>query len=500
MKKIIDIVKKNWFFLLLVIPFVSICIVNRFQRNDTWFLLNCGRYVFGHGIPHVDPFTIHEGLNYVMQQWLTSVVFYGIFKVLGKYGLLYFTLLMSIVLMVLYYRLCYLVSKNKLLSILITAIVFYMSSIFIILRPQLFTYLLLIIEVICLEKYVVKSNWKYLIPLPFLSILLINFHASMWLFLFIFILPFMVEGIINLKKKSFRIKPLIIVSLIMFVCGFINPYGWNGITYIFKSYNIPEISELVEEMKSIQLDQKLGKYLIFSIFAIVLLLNYVKKNKLCLRHLFFIVGTALLAFMHYKCFVYFALFGLYSVPLLIKELKFDIKLNNKYFVSLIKGLTIGLSCLLVVTFVYTVYQLHKNYKFEESSQVKEVTDYIIDNYDKDEVILFVDYDYGGYTEYRGLKSYLDPRAELFSEKLNGKENILKEALILENATDDYYEKFLTRYNFTHLIVSSYLDNFIAYLKKSDDYVLEYEQSLGNNVGNVTINYLFVKKDISIKEK
>ena len=99
-----------------------------------------------------------------------------------------------------------------------------------------------------------------------------------------------------------------------------------------------------------------------------------------------------------------------------------------------------------------------------------------------------------------MKSYLDPRAELFSEKLNGKENILKEALILENATDDYYEKFLTRYNFTHLIVSSYLDNFIAYLKKSDDYVLEYEQSLGNNVGNVTINYLFVKKDISIKEK
>ena len=44
--------------------------------NDIWFLLNNGRYVINSGIPVVDPFTIHEGLKYVMQQWGTSLFFY----------------------------------------------------------------------------------------------------------------------------------------------------------------------------------------------------------------------------------------------------------------------------------------------------------------------------------------------------------------------------------------------------------------------------------------
>ena len=38
-------------------------------NSDAWFLLNHGRYVASFGIPHVEPFTLHEGFHFVMQQW-----------------------------------------------------------------------------------------------------------------------------------------------------------------------------------------------------------------------------------------------------------------------------------------------------------------------------------------------------------------------------------------------------------------------------------------------
>jgi hypothetical protein len=42
--------------------FSGLMLQNKAIDNDTHFLLNSGRYVMEHGIPHVEPFTMHEGL------------------------------------------------------------------------------------------------------------------------------------------------------------------------------------------------------------------------------------------------------------------------------------------------------------------------------------------------------------------------------------------------------------------------------------------------------
>ena len=59
--------------LLLLIPCLTI---GKNLNNDIWFILNCGKYVVQNGIPNIEPFTIHEGLSFVMQQWLTAVIFW----------------------------------------------------------------------------------------------------------------------------------------------------------------------------------------------------------------------------------------------------------------------------------------------------------------------------------------------------------------------------------------------------------------------------------------
>ena len=186
--KIINFIKEKWLWTLYVLPFMSFCTRNSRVDNDLWFLLNNGRYVFNHGIPHIDPFTIHKGLHYVMQQWLSSLCFYSVYRFFGKYGLLTLNIIFFIIIAFILYKLCYLVIKNKTIVVFTNIIILFLSTPFIVLRPQSITYIILLLETYLLEKYSQNNNSKYLIPLPFLSILLINCHITMWYFQFIFLI------------------------------------------------------------------------------------------------------------------------------------------------------------------------------------------------------------------------------------------------------------------------------------------------------------------------
>ena len=94
------------------------------------------------------------------------------------------------------------------------------------------------------------------------------------------------------------------------------------------------------------------------------------------------------------------------------------------------------------------------------------------NYDLNEVRLFTKFDNGGYFEYRGIKCYIDGRAELFLKKFNHKEEIMDEyyEIFAERLYD--YEAFLNKYHFTHLFVDTDSD-FHDYLMESDDYEVVY---------------------------
>ena len=41
---------------LLFLLFIPCILIRRVLDNDTWFLLNSGRYVMEHGIPYIEPF------------------------------------------------------------------------------------------------------------------------------------------------------------------------------------------------------------------------------------------------------------------------------------------------------------------------------------------------------------------------------------------------------------------------------------------------------------
>lgn len=499
MNKIKSFYKNNWIFLLWIIPFVLICIKNRIPDNDIWFLLTLGRYVVQEGIPHIDPFTIHEGLSYIMQQWTSASIFWLIFSKLGKKAFLILIYFVSFTLFFLFYKLCHTVSKNKYLSVIITTIVFTLISEYIILRPQIFTYIFLLSEILLVELYISKKNKKYLYPLPIISFLQVNFHASMWYFQFVFLLPFLLNSI-NIKNvtiEKVNIKPILIVMIFMIIAGLINPYGIEALTYIFKSYGINSINTIVSEMRAPNFIYWKVKVFLGYIFLFVLLLCFNKKVRLDIRYFLFFCGGTLLGFMHLKMFPFTIMIYSYVLAYAIKDIKkIKIKIFNKKWVkALNNGITIGISLSLIISFFYTIYLSLNNYDFQVSSNIRHCTDYILDNYDKDDIILYVNFNNGGYTEYKGLKSYIDGRAELFFKKFNNKEDIFDEWIAITKSTDDsVYEEFINKYQFTHIISEPTVNyNFDKFLQNNDNYELVYTEYFIPETEDVPLMKVYVKK-------
>ena len=92
---------------------------------------------------------------------------------------------------------------------------------------------------------------------------------------------------------------------------------------------------------------------------------------------------------------------------------------------------------------------------------------------KENIKLYTDFDDGAYAEYRGIKTYIDARAEIFLKSFNHQTDIFYEFYLVHEGKIDFKE-FLNKYQFTHLLVKK--DSYIySYLKLNKDYQIFYQQ-------------------------
>ena len=129
----------------------------------------------------------------------------------------------------------------------------------------------------------------------------------MWFLQFLFMIPFIINGIKFKKWKlgDYEIKPILISLLFMFFVGFINPYGYKAIVYIFNSYGIDYINSYVTEMFPLTFSNLNCKILILCLCFILFCFNFFKNRKVEIRHLLLLFGTMLMAFMNTKSLPYF---------------------------------------------------------------------------------------------------------------------------------------------------------------------------------------------------
>ena len=369
------------------------------------------------------------------------------------------------------YKLCMLLSDNRYsLSVLISTIVTtLLAASFITSRPHIFTFAIIITEIYLLEKYIKEEDKRYIYPLPLLSLLEINLHASMFFMQFAFILPYLIDSfkykIGPLKSSGYTKKPLFITVILMFLVGFINPYGINAITYIFSSYGNSYINEIVEEMLPVVITDSVGKVSFFLIFMIVSIYIFYRKNDIKPRYFYLLIGTIYLTLSSQKGLSYLIIGGILPLAYYLKPAfkKDTVKEKKKSYSYLLSS-----SCLVVISLLVVIGtdSMTFTYKF------KEGVDYLLENNKASDITLYTGYAEGAYPEWKGIKCYIDPRAEIFLKGNNKQKDIMEEYYLLQIGNLDVNE-FLEKYKFDYLLVieTDYLYN---NMDDIENYKLVYE--------------------------
>ncbi len=477
--KTLDTLNKKLIILFLaLLPFFSL--IRPLFDNDTYTLLNTGKYILHNGFPHVEPFTIHANLHFVVEQWLTAAIYYILYSNLGLFSLYIFAIINFYGIGLLIYLLSRNISDgNKPAAFTVSLFSCLFLSIFMVLRPQTLSLLILLAEILLLENYIKNGNKKPLLFLPLLSLLLINLHSALWIFFFILLIPYFIDGFkINLffiRGQGYPKSFLLIITLISFAAGFINPYGFEAMTYLFKSYGNTSLN-LIQEVKSPDFKTGLG-IIIFVIYALLLALYMInKKGGIKLRYALITLGTAYLGLSSVRNLLLFI--GL-SYPLLAYNYRAfrlpsvtEAKETNKSKLT---------KTVLIVTMLCLMTGMKISFSSSDisSDYVPEgAVKYMKANLDINKIRLFNDFNSGAYLEFEGIRTFIDPRAEVFFKSINRKEDIMKDYVDLLSGKF-HYRDFVKKYRFTHLLVQkgSLIETYLMHdtdfkpLYKDKDYSL-----------------------------
>lgn len=535
--KILQRERKTLFFLSM---FIGLLFISRSLDNDIWFLLSHGRYVVQYGWPTTDPLSMHEGLDFVMQQWLSAVIFWESYVIGGESGPIAVVYIVNTAIICAYYRLLRLVAQgNRSIAIAMTALfMIIICPLFMVTRPQIFSLLIFILAVYLLEKSTKSITWTRYLAFFLLSVLLINLHAAMWPLMAILVLPYLVEKIVRLDKKGWFLHQIetpwfsyALLLCIILAAGFLNPYGIDAMTYTVHSYGVDTINKLVGEMHPLAFDNILGK-IGFILLGLSILMY--SKEKFPLRWMLLSLGTAVLMLSAVRSSDLFLLFGLMPVAYFFRHWQgipehksSNITVNKRFCIIMMalilitygyslyhskdaiiqsldqvplltKAIILSLSSLIILfegkygelkkitslpirlmslaTIVLTVLSLTSLLGLSQPSKpiFQQAVDSILSDDDMTTQTIWINYNHGGYAEFRGLRPYIDPRAEVFLKANNHQKDILQEYYELETAVIPYQE-FLSRYDFDYILTVKG-DILYTYLKEDSHYelVLEYE--------------------------
>lgn len=470
---------------IILAPFFFVFSLHDFIDNDTYWILKTGEYISNFGIPQKDFLTMHTSMDLVCQQWLSSVVFYKLYSAFGFTGLFILQGVMFCVVAGLMYYLAYYVNNNRFASVIAVFAFALIGFEYVVTRPQAFTYAIVLIEIICLEKYVKTGRIIHLVPLPILSILEVNLHASMWTMLFILMLPFFANALpIKIKGKSIsccKLLPLIISALVMVPAGLVTPYGVKGLSFIFTTSVGNKVNSTIGELSPFTLS--LGNA--FEIVAILVVIAFYvyhlrnTKNNAPIRYHLLVIGLLAMGLMYIKLFVYFVIIGVAVASYMFKDYK--VKLKSKFDDAKFAKV-IGAEIIIIVFVLVFAFSMVGQLGLGDSDGPRSKTDItslceLVDELDKEDssnIVLYNTFNTGGYLEFRGYTTYIDARADSFIIEANHDFDYLTEYNDVNNAKI-YYKDFINKYHFNYFVLekgnSKYM---ISSLSHDDDYEMIFE--------------------------
>ena len=201
MKKFLKILENNKVKIfeltaIILILIFAFSITPKQMQNDIFYTIKIGNLIQQNGIDGVDHFSWHDGLPYTYPHWLYDVGMSLIYN-LGGFNAIYIsTCFFSCILGICIYIVNSKLTKNKLLSFIVTITVLYLIKGYITARAQLVTFILFILLVYNIERFIENKKVINALTLLIIQMLIANLHVAVWPFSFVLYLPYVAEYLI----------------------------------------------------------------------------------------------------------------------------------------------------------------------------------------------------------------------------------------------------------------------------------------------------------------
>ena len=480
-------------------------------QNDTFYTIKIGEYILENGITMEDPFSWHENLPYTYPHWAYDVGTFLVYKVGGYLGIYILTAILSAVLGLSIYFTGAKLTKNHLTSFLITLWSMYLLRAFIAARAQLVTFILFILTIFFIEKFIKTGKKRYAIALIVIPIIIANVHLAVWPFYFVLYLPYIGEYIIsllstsdlwlrklrinrlkkkllkenfveklskikqkiakleeknensNIKKEKIRInaykleivrdnnvKWLILIMIICLFTGLLTPLHGEPYTYLINTIK-GNTTQFISEHLPLTLANNIDFMILITVFLAILIFT---DTKIRLRDLFMIGGLLFLAIKTQRQVSIFVLIGSVILNRLLCYFfnKYD-KGGTERFIKIMttlpgKILTISIVLLCCISFAR---EKIGNKFVDETTYPTKAAEYIKENINLSTMKLYNEYNYGSYLLMQGIPVFIDSRADLYSPEFNKGKDIFSDFIDISNL-GVYYENKFEEYEITHVII------------------------------------------------
>lgn len=483
-------------------------------QNDTYYTIKIGEHITQNGVDMKDPFSWHEDLEYTYPHWLYDLTTYLIYNTFGMTGIYITTCILSVILGITVYLVNKKLVKNNLLSFIITIGVMYLIRGYIAARAQLVTFILFILTIFFIEKFLENRKKRYAVGLIIIPILIANLHCTVFPFYFILYLPYIAEYIIasfaekivyrktsikQLKRKinklskkegnkeeieklqkelndleekvdkirikrskelqnpykirltkNKNVKWLILIMIICVFTGLLTPLRDTPYTGLIKLME-GNTTQNINEHLPMTLANDTEVICTLIIFLAILIFT---KAKIRLSDLFMLGGLCYLMLASRRQVSMFALI----CSIILNRLTVD--LIQQYTTITLKEIeekitnAVGILVITIVMLGFSYYmakdKINDSY-IDESTYPVQACDYILENIDLGQARFYNEYNYGSYMLYRGIPVFIDSRADLYAPEFSGKEEDIFMDFIETSNISTFYEDTFNKYNITHVI-------------------------------------------------
>ncbi len=483
-------------------------------QNDTYYTIAIGEHIVNHGVDMQDPFSWHEDLSYTYPHWLYDLITYIVYSVFGMTGIYISTCILSVILGWSIYLVGTKLAKNQLFSFFITIAVMYVIRGYIAARAQLVTFILFILTIFFIEKFLETKKKRYALGLIVIPILIANLHVAVFPFYFVLYLPYIAEYIIavlaetilykRIKRKILKlrikilekenpnsdkieqlkeklkvieekvdkikikrtkelqnpykiklvknknVKWLILVMVICLFTGLLTPLGDTPYTYLYKTMQ-GNTTQNINEHLPMTVSEDIDAICAIVIFLAILIFT---KAKIRLSDLCMLGGLLYLMLDSRRQITMFAIIGSVILGRLLMEL---VRIYSKDLdKKAVKVLTNKIGIILITIMGLSLSYYFAEDKFDdtyidETAYPVQACDYIIENIDLGTARFYNEYNYGSYMLFRGIPVFIDSRADLYAPEFSGRKDDIFMDFIDVSSIGTFYEDVFEKYDITHVI-------------------------------------------------